>query len=180
MPFRAWLSTVCSSAWRPALSWRPKKGLSNSARSDHKPPATLEPPRMIRSVSRFAGTALALAILAGPALAQQAAPQAPQAAQPSASQLALAREVALGSGMTRSFDSITDQMLEQMSQMNVTRPEIKQDLDQVIEILRPEMDQQKQVMVNSAARIFAARMSEAELKDVANFFKSPSGLKYVQ
>jgi hypothetical protein len=82
--------------------------------------------------------------------------------------------------MTRSFDSITDQMLEQMSQMNVTRPEIKQDLDQVIQMLRPEMDQQKQVMVNAAARIFATRMSEAELKDVANFFKSPSGLKYVQ
>jgi uncharacterized protein len=135
---------------------------------------------MIRSVSRFAGTALALAMLAGPALAQQAAPQAPQAAQPSATQLALAREVALGSGMTRSFDSITDQMLEQMSQMNVTRPEIKQDLDQVIEILRPEMEQQKQLMVTAAARVFANRLSEQELKDVAAFFKSPSGLKYVQ
>jgi hypothetical protein len=132
---------------------------------------------MIRSLSRIAVTTVALVMLAGPGLAQQASSPAPA---PSASQLAVAREVALGSGMTRSFDSITDQMLEQMSQMNVTRPEIKQDLDQVIQALRPEMDQQKQVMVNAAARIFATRMSEAELKDVANFFKSPSGLKYVQ
>jgi hypothetical protein len=132
---------------------------------------------MIRSVSRFAVTAVALVMLAGPGLAQQAPSTA---AQPSASHLAVAREVALGSGMTRSFDSITDQMLDQMSQMNVTRPEIKQDLNQVIEMLRPEMEQQKQIMVNAAARVFANRMSEAELKDVSTFFKSPSGLKYVQ
>jgi uncharacterized protein len=128
---------------------------------------------MIRSVSRLAATVLAVALLAGPVLAQQASP-------PSASHLAAARDVALGSGMTRSFDSITDQMLEQLTQMNVTRPEIKQDLEQVVTTLRPEMEQQKQLMINAAARVFADRMSEAELKDVSTFFKSPSGSKYVQ
>jgi hypothetical protein len=125
---------------------------------------------MIRCVSRFAVAALAVVMLAAPALAQQ----------PSASHLAVAREVALGSGMTRSFDSISDQMLNQLSAMNVTQPEIKQDLDQVVEMLKPELEQQKQLMVDAAARVFANRMSESELKDVSAFFKSPSGLKYVQ
>jgi hypothetical protein len=125
---------------------------------------------MIRCVSRFAVAALAVVMLAAPALAQQ----------PSASHLAVAREVALGSGMTRSFESISDQMLSQLSSMNVTQPEIKQDLDQVVEMLKPELEQQKQLMVDAAARVFANRMSESELKDVSAYFKSPSGLKYVQ
>jgi hypothetical protein len=129
---------------------------------------------MIRSASRLAATSVALLMLAGTALAQQ------QPAQPNASHLAVAREVAVGSGMTRSFDAISGPLLEQLRQMNVTRPEIKQDLDQVVEGLKPEIEQQKQVMINAAAKVFANRMTEAELKDVANFFKSPSGLKYVQ
>ena len=34
-------------------------------------------------------------------------------------------------------------------------------------------------MINASARIFASRMSEPELREIANF-KSPAGLKYVQ
>jgi hypothetical protein len=127
---------------------------------------------MIRSASRLAATSAVLLFLAGSALAQTA--------QPSASQLALAREVAIGSGMTRSFDAIAEPMLDQLQQMDVTRPEIKKDLADVVAILRPEIEQQKQQMVNTASRIFATQMTEAELRDIATFFKSPSGLKYVQ
>jgi hypothetical protein len=82
--------------------------------------------------------------------------------------------------MTRSFDAMSAPLLLQLQQMNVTRPEIKADLDQVVELLRPEVEQQKQLMIDSAARTFASRMTEAELKDVANFYKSPAGMKYVQ
>jgi hypothetical protein len=35
-------------------------------------------------------------------------------------------------------------------------------------------------MVENAARAFATRLSEAELRDVAAFYKSPAGVKYVQ
>ena len=48
--------------------------------------------------------------------------------------------------------------------MNVTRPEIKQDLDKVVERLRPEMELQKQQMINATARVFASRMTEPELR----------------
>ena len=133
---------------------------------------------MTRSASLFAATSFALLLLGGAALAQQAAQ--PAAAQPTAAQLAAAREVAIGSGMTRSFDAIAEPMLDQLQQMDVIRPEIKKDLAQVVEMLRPEVEQQKQKMINIAASAFAAQMTEAELKDVAAFFKSPSGVKYVQ
>jgi hypothetical protein len=128
---------------------------------------------MTRSASLFAATSFALLLLGGAALAQQAA-------QPTAAQLAAAREVAIGSGMTRSFDAIAEPMLDQLQPMDVIRPEIKKDLAQVVEMLRPEVEQQKQKMINIAASAFAAQMTEAELKDVAAFFKSPSGVKYVQ
>jgi hypothetical protein len=127
---------------------------------------------MIRSASRLAATTVALLFLAGSGFAQ--------AAEPTASQLALAREVAIGSGMTRSFDAIAEPMLDQLQQMNVARPEIKKDLDAVVEILRPEIEQQKQQMINTTARIFAIQLTEAELKEIAAFFKSPAGSKYVQ
>jgi hypothetical protein len=128
---------------------------------------------MTRFASRCVATA-ALVMLAGSALAQ-----AP-AAQPSASHLAVARDVVAGSGMVRSFDVITGPILSQLQQMNVTRPEIKKDLDQVVEVLKPEMELQKQQMVAAAAKIYASVMTEAELKELSAFFKSPIGLKYVQ
>lgn len=125
--------------------------------------------------------ALAIALCAAPALAQQPspAPAQPQA-QYSASHLALAREVAIGSGLTRSFDSILPQFGEQIKQQAVTRPEISKDLDATLTSLQPEMELQKQQMITTTARVFASRLSEAELRDVAGFFKSPAGQKYVQ
>jgi uncharacterized protein len=125
---------------------------------------------MIR-ISRLAATSVALFMLAGPAFAQT---------QPSPSHLALARDVAISSGMSRSFDAMSEPFLQQLQQMNVTRPEIRTDLEQVVAMLRPEVEQQKQKMIDNAARAFASRLTEAELKDVATFYKSPAGVKYVQ
>ena len=126
-------------------------------------------------VSSLAAASLALLLAVGPVLAQQ-----PAAPQPSAAQLSLAREVAIGTGMVRSFDAMSEPLLGQLQQMNVTRPEIQQDLSQVVEMLRPEVELQKQQMVTAAARIFAERFSEAELKDIVAFYKSPTGQKFVE
>ncbi len=125
----------------------------------------------------FLATAVVASVLfTGPAAAQQASAQ-PQA---SPSHLAVAREVAIGSGMVRSFDAITEPLLTSLQQMNVTRPEIKKDLDEVVTQLRPELDLQKQQMIDAAARIFASRLREQELREIAAFFKSPAGVKYVE
>lgn len=127
---------------------------------------------MIRSAPRLAAVSLAMALFAGTAAAQQP--------QPSASHLAVAKDVAIVSGLTRSFDAILPQFAEQMKQQAVARPELTKDLNEVLEQLKPEMELQKQQMINTAGRIFATRMSEPELKDVAAFFKTPSGQKYVK
>ena len=125
------------------------------------------------------GAALAQQQPARPAqTAQQPQQQAAPPASPS--HLAAAREVVVLSGMTRTFDVIPPEMNEQIKKSMVTRPELAKDLDQVIESLKPEMELQKQQMVNAAARVYAARIGEADLKEMAAFFKSPIGKKYVE
>lgn len=137
--------------------------------------------------------ALALMLLAPAALAQAprpgAKPAAPAAAAPAPApqaptitpnHLALAREVMLSSGIARSFDSIIPAFGEQIRQAAVTRPELTADLDAVLTGLGPEMELQKQSMIDTAARIYAARLSEAELAEVSTFFRSPAGKRYVE
>ena len=94
--------------------------------------------------------------------------------------LALAREVMLNSGLARSIDSIIPTMAEQIRKNSVTRPELAQDLDDVLKGLDPEMALQKQRMIDIAAQIYAKRLSEAELADIAAFFRSPAGKRYVE
>jgi hypothetical protein len=127
---------------------------------------------MIRFNTRLVATTFALALLAAPVQAQNAP-------QPTASHLAAARDVAAASGMTRSFDAMTEPFLDQLQQMNVTRPEIKKDLDEVTAMLRPEIEMQKEKMLDNVARVFALQLTEPELKEIAAFYKTPTGVKYV-
>ena len=110
------------------------------------------------------------------------APSTPAAQTPaySANHLALARGVMLNSGIARSFDSIIPAFSERIRQGAVTRPELTKDLDTVLASLEPEMELQKQAMIDTAARIYASRLSEAELNEIATFFRSPAGKRYVE
>ena len=42
------------------------------------------------------------------------------------------------------------------------------------------MELQKQRIIDTAARIYANKLSEAELQDIAAFFRSPAGKRYVE
>lgn len=135
--------------------------------------------------SRLLLAGLLAATLSSPALAQPkaAAPAAPAAPQPAAitpSHLALAKEVMLSSGIARSFDSILPAFGEQIKQAAVTRPELTKDLADVIEKMQPELELQKQRIIDIASRIYATKLTEAELRDIATFFRSPSGKRYVE
>jgi hypothetical protein len=135
-------------------------------------------------MSRLIAVALGLVLAAPclPALAQTkaTAPAAPAAQTFTPNHLALAREVMLSSGIARSFDSIIPSFADQIRKQAVTRPEIQKDLDEVLTQIQPEMELQKQRMINIAARTYAAKLSEAELTDIANFFRSPAGKRYVE
>ncbi len=151
---------------------------------------------MSRRLTAAPSLALGLALLALPhaAFAQAnkggaakpaAQPSTPAANTPAApaytpSHLALAREVMLSSGIARSFDSVLPAFADQIRKQSVTRPELAKDLDEVLASLQPEMELQKQRMIDIAARTYAAKFSEAELKEIATFFRSPAGKHYVE
>jgi hypothetical protein len=114
---------------------------------------------------------------AAPASAQQAPAVNPN---PSPAQLALAKDIVVNSGISRSFESMIPTFLEQARQgLSTSRPELAKDLTEVVNQLKTEFDAQKEEALQLASQVVASRMSEPELKDVATFFKSPSGQKYV-
>lgn len=118
-----------------------------------------------------------------PPAAKPAPPTPTPAAAPApalgANHLALAREVMLNSGIARSFDSIIPAFADQIKQQTVTRPDLGKDLDAVLVSLAPEMELQKQRMLDTAARIYATKLAEPELQEIAAFFRSPAGKRYV-
>lgn len=124
-------------------------------------------------------------ILAGVAAAQQPpAPATTQAApqpEPPASTLAAAREVVETSGMARSFAPMVPDLIAQIvPTITRTHPELTTDLNDVVKQLGPEFQKDGERMTDIAAHVFARRMSEADLKATAAFFKSPAGQKYVE
>jgi uncharacterized protein len=127
--------------------------------------------------------ALALFLAQGPAFAQQApapAPATAPAAQIAESHLAAARDVVIGSGLSRGFEGMVPQIADQIrAGYSRTRPEIIKDMEEALKPIIAELSKQTDQMVGASARLFALRMSEAELKEVGAFFKTPAGQKYV-
>jgi hypothetical protein len=126
----------------------------------------------------------ALVLTAGATAAQQPAAQpAPAAAAPapvSESHLAAAREVVVSSGLSRGFDGMAAQIADQIRvSFTRTRPELIKDMEEVLRPIVADYSRQTEPMITAAARLFASRMTEAELKDVGAFFKTSAGQKYV-
>jgi uncharacterized protein len=138
---------------------------------------------MIRLLFRSAALCLAASLVVAAAEAQQA-PAGPApgavAAAPSASHLAAARELAIVTGVLRVYEAFVPQFGAHVRRNTVTRPEIGKDLDQVLEGLRPELEQEKQGMIEAALRFYTTAFTEPELKEIIAFFKTPAGQKYLQ
>jgi uncharacterized protein len=116
---------------------------------------------------------------AGMAAAQQAPAQpappatAPAAPQISDSHLAAAREVVVGSGLSRGFDGMIPQIADQIrGGYSRTRPELIKDMEEVLKPIISDLSKQIDQMAIAAARLFATRLSEAELKEIGAFFKT--------
>jgi uncharacterized protein len=119
-----------------------------------------------------------------PTASAQTAPNAPApvAVTPpvTASHLQAAREVLVGSGISRSFESFIPQFIDQAkSNISGTRPELIKDLEEISKTIGTQLDAERAEMIELGAKTYANRMSEAELKDISAFFKTPSGLRYV-
>ncbi|MCA3565264.1 MAG: DUF2059 domain-containing protein [Methylocystis sp.] len=138
-------------------------------------------------MTRFCQMMLFSAVLlaANPVLAQQppAAPPSPPAAEAapiSESHLAAAREVVVSSGLASSFENIVPQIADQIrAGFSRTRPEIIKDMEVALRPIITDLTKQTEPMILASSRVYAQRIPEPELKEIAAFFKSPAGQKYI-
>ena len=129
-------------------------------------------------VARLAGLVL-MAAAALPAFAQTAAPPPPPV-QITATQIAAAKELVVATGLSASFEPLVPRILGQLgTTLTRTRPELTDDMIAIAQIVRPDFDKRVDEIVDVAARIFATRLTEPELRQLTTFFTSPLGKRYV-
>lgn len=119
------------------------------------------------------GGLIALSLAAAlPAVAQQA--------QPSPTQVQLARDLIESNGSLRALDAIVPTYLEQTRRMfGQTNPDLLGPLGEVTASLQKEFEAKRSEVVDGIARAYAARFTEAELKELVTFYNSPTGKKFV-
>lgn len=121
-----------------------------------------------KSFIRLAMIVLACQFAAGVGLAQQ----------PSAAAIALGRELVEAKGANAMFEPILVSVIEQTKgALLQTNPQLAKDLNDVAVQLRTEMAPRRAEIINEAAKYYATAFTEAELKDLVAFYKSPLGKK---
>jgi uncharacterized protein len=124
-----------------------------------------------KTIGRLAFAAvLAAAISAGSAPAR--------AQEPSAGAVAMAREIIVLKGGNVLFERIVPGVIENVKNNFLpTNPQLGKPLNEVAEILHKEFEPKRAEIVTEAARIFAQRFTEQELKDIVAFYRTPTGKK---
>ncbi|TMJ02376.1 MAG: DUF2059 domain-containing protein [Alphaproteobacteria bacterium] len=121
-----------------------------------------------KSLVRLAPVVLACQLLAAAALAQQ----------PSAAAVALGRDLVEAKGANAMFEPILISVIEQTKgALLQTNPQLAKDLNDVANQLRTELAPRRAEIINEAGKFYATAFTEAELKDLVAFYKSPIGKK---
>ena len=101
-----------------------------------------------------------------------------RAQKPSLAALATAKELITIKGGTAIYQPIVPGVIEQAKGVFLrANPMLGKDLNEVAASLRTEYVPRGAELVNEAARIYASRFTEQELKDALTFYKSPLGRK---
>lgn len=119
--------------------------------------------------------------LAFAALAALTLTTSARADEPSPAAIAIATTILYDVGVKASVQSVALSMMGELERSVVqTRPEMKQALHETLVALAPEFVKGADSVLDDAARVLAAHMSEQELKQTQVFFESPVGVKYLE
>jgi uncharacterized protein len=119
--------------------------------------------------------ASALMACALPALAQQ-----PKQTQPSANAILLAREIINAKGANKMYEPVIVEVVDRTKSVLLqTNPMLVRELNDVATQLKAEYAPRVAEILNEVAKMYAARFSEAELKEVLAFYKSAVGQKTI-
>lgn len=127
---------------------------------------------------RVGALTIALGMLASGAFAQQPAPKGPP---PSAAQVQLARDIIDASGAARAFDGIIPSIMQQAyASFLQQNPDLQKPLVEAITAIRGDFEKRQPEIVALMATAYASHFTEAELKELIAFYRSPTGMKLVK
>ena len=111
-----------------------------------------------------------------------AAPAAPAAAAaPSPAAIVAADKILEMIGLKQSIAIVVPGMMQELeTNVTRTRPEIRDSLRATLKAIQPEFDQTARQTYIQAESLLASLMSEQDITQVAAFFDSPAGKKYVE
>jgi hypothetical protein len=110
-----------------------------------------------------------------------AAPAATAPAAPSPAAIAAADRILSTIGLKQSIAIVVPGMMQELeTNVTRTRPEIKDSLRATLKAIQPEFDQTARQTYIQAESMLASLMSEQDITQVAAFFDSPAGKKYVE
>jgi hypothetical protein len=116
-----------------------------------------------------------------PASPSPAAPAAPAPAGPSPAALAAADKILSAISLKQSIALVVPGMMAELeTNLTRTRPEIRDMLRATLKTIQPEFDLTAKQTYAEAEALLASQMSEKDITDVAAFFESPAGKKYVE
>lgn len=123
---------------------------------------------------------LAAALLAGAGARAEDAPAAPANPSPSPAAVAAAGDILGAIGVKQRIALVVPAMLSELERnVTTTRPEIKDSLRQALQTIQPEFNKTAIDVFNQAATLLAMQLSEKEVLEVAAFYNSPTGKKFV-
>ena len=103
-----------------------------------------------------------------------------RAQQPTPAALALAKELVALKGGAAMFDPLIPGVIQRVKQTFVpTNPQLIGPLNEVATQLLKEYAPKNADIVNEIAKIYAEHFTEAELKEILAFYKSPAGRKMI-
>jgi hypothetical protein len=126
---------------------------------------------------------LGCAVLIGPTTyaadtSTAAAPAIPP--PPSAAAIAAADQLLIEMGVKETIAKTVPAMMAELEKnVTTTHPEVRDSLRQTLNTIKPDFDKSAQLTYEKVEALLALALSEKEIVEVANFFNSPTGKKYL-
>jgi hypothetical protein len=113
----------------------------------------------------------ALAVL--PVAHAQKAPAEPE-------RIAAARELLEAAGAARQFDAVMPTLSAQMQAIFLQmKPDHAKEIREVFDLMTKRFSDRKQELLDEVAGLYAQKLSADEMRQIAGFYKSPVGAKFV-
>ena len=104
-----------------------------------------------------------------------------QAQQPSAGAVAMAKEIITLKGSAEGFNNVLPRVVERVKGMLLrTNPMLSKDLNEVSAKLQKDYGKAASEPLNEAAKLYASKFNEQELRSILAFYKTPLGKKVIE